>query len=85
MGLFKDLTERTIVVRPGEAAILDFPLIESHPSPSVTWQADDNPLPYSQKYADTDSHQLIILSADETDKNAYRLININYLLNVYSL
>lgn len=76
MGLFEDLSERTVSVQSGKAAILELPLIESHPSPSVTWQADDGPLPYNQQYANTGSHQLIILSVDESNQKAYRSVQI---------
>ncbi|KAK6637522.1 hypothetical protein RUM44_007944 [Polyplax serrata] len=72
MGAFEDLTERTMTVESGEAAILDLPLIESHPQPSVTWQSDTGPLPYDRKFAVTTNHQLVILSTSSDDQKAYR-------------
>lgn len=72
MGTFEDLTERTMTVESGEAAILDLPLIESHPQPSVTWQSDSGSLPYDLKFTITTNHQLVILSTSAVDQKAYR-------------
>lgn len=72
MGRFEDVSERTVQVSPGGAAILELPPIESHPAPSVTWQASDTPLPYDRKYAVTAQHQLVVLAADEGDEKAFR-------------
>lgn len=77
MGLFEDLTERHAQVQSGHPAILDLPPIESIPQPSVTWQAEEGPLNYDIKYAETTKNQLIILSADESDQKAYRARAIN--------
>ncbi|XP_067013442.2 protein sidekick isoform X2 [Anabrus simplex] len=80
MGLFEDLTEQTVSVESGEAAVLDFPAIESHPEPSVTWMADDGTNLYDRKFATTTDHKFIILSADETDEKAYRARATNTIL-----
>lgn len=63
-----------MTVESGEAAILDLPLIESHPQPSVTWQSDTGPLPYDRKFAVTTNHQLVILSTSSDDQKAYRYV-----------
>jgi hypothetical protein len=76
MGLFEDVSERTVQVVPGGAAMLELPPIESHPAPSVTWQTADAPLPYDRKFAVTGQHQLIVLAADEGDEKAYRCVMI---------
>ncbi|CAB3378147.1 Hypothetical predicted protein [Cloeon dipterum] len=73
MGQFEDVEEKTQVVQYGDAAILDLPLIESHPTPSVTWQIDNAPMPYDQKYVSTLQNQLVILSVNEGDEKAYRV------------
>ncbi|XP_059483916.1 protein sidekick [Neocloeon triangulifer] len=73
MGQFEDVEEKTQVVQYGSAAILDLPLIESHPLPSVTWQTEDAPVPYDRKYVVTLKNQLVILAADEEDEKSYRV------------
>ncbi|XP_075219912.1 sidekick cell adhesion molecule [Lycorma delicatula] len=72
MGVFEDQTERTIVVDWGHAAVLELPLISSHPEPLVFWQADDGTQLYDRKYAVTAKHELVILAASESDQKAYR-------------
>ncbi|KAI5697514.1 hypothetical protein M8J75_011594 [Diaphorina citri] len=72
MGVFEDMTERTVTVDSGQAAILDLPHIDSFPSPLVNWQSDDGRFPYDRKYFTTLKHQLIILSASSSDQKAYR-------------
>lgn len=76
MGLFEDLTERTVSVEAGKAAIIDLPPIESIPPPSVTWHTEDGAL-YDIKYAVTTKNQLVILSVDDTDQKPYRARAIN--------
>lgn len=76
MGQFEDLTERTVSVEFGGAAIIDLPPIESIPLPSVTWHTEDGPL-YDIKYGVTAKNQLVILSCDEDDQKAYRARAIN--------
>ncbi|KAF5272120.1 hypothetical protein FQA39_LY01202 [Lamprigera yunnana] len=77
MEVFKDLSEKHVTVDEGQAAILDLPTIESSPEPDVTWQTDEEPIPYAQKYAKSKANQLIILAADESDQKAYRARAIN--------
>lgn len=77
MGIFEDLTERHVSVQSGSPAILDLAPIESIPSPSVSWQGEEGPLNYDIKYAETTKNQLVILSADEDDRKAYRARAIN--------
>lgn len=74
MGTFEDLTEKSISVESGHPVIIDLPPIESNPPPEVTWDAEDRPLPYDIKYAVTRDNQLIILSSEESDQKAYRLV-----------
>ncbi|XP_073972084.1 sidekick cell adhesion molecule isoform X2 [Rhodnius prolixus] len=72
MGVFDDTRERTVQVRPGEAAILDLPSISSHPAPLVQWQADDGSQLFDRDYAISPSNQLIILAAKPSHQKAYR-------------
>lgn len=81
MGTFEDQTERTVTVEEGQAAILDLPMIDSFPEPDVTWQTDEGPIPYIQKYAKSKANQLVVLSAEESDMKAYRCVR-KYLLFV---
>ncbi|XP_065171276.1 protein sidekick-like isoform X3 [Atheta coriaria] len=77
MGVFENTTESTAAVEGGQAAILDLPYIKSSPEPQITWQTDEGPLLYSQKYAKSKSNQLIILSTDISDAKAYRARAMN--------
>lgn len=77
MGVFENMTESTISVNAGQAAILDLPPIQSSPEPEVTWQTDEGPLIYSQKYTKSRANQLIILSVDSNDQKSYRARAIN--------
>ncbi|KAK9504659.1 hypothetical protein O3M35_010943 [Rhynocoris fuscipes] len=72
MGVFDDVTERTVRVRPGEAAVLDLPPISSHPPPLVQWQTDDGSQLYDREYALSPSNQLIILAVKAAHQKAYR-------------
>lgn len=72
MGTFDKVTEETVTAESGRAAVLDFPHIESEPPPSVIWQDENGALRYDQKYAVTDEHQLVILSASHDDERSYR-------------
>lgn len=79
MGVFENTLEQTVEVESGRAAILEFPHIESEPPPSVIWQDEggvNGVLRYDQKYAITDKHELVILSASQDDQRAYRFVNI---------
>lgn len=71
MGVFKDQTEKVISVGYGEAAILELPPIESHPTPDVTWSTPDGPVPYGINYA-TSQRRLLILNAGDNDEDLYR-------------
>ena len=59
-------------VKLGHAAVFKFPNITSEPSPSVSWQSDDNSLLYGIKYAVTADNNLVILDADKGDEKQYR-------------
>lgn len=72
MGVFEDAGDTVVTADSGGAAILDLPYIESEPPPSVIWQDENGPLRYDHKYAVTDKHQLVILSASRDDERAYR-------------
>jgi protein sidekick len=74
---FQDLTERTVSVLAGHAAILDLALIDSVPKPQVTWLSSEGLLDYDIKYATTLDKQLIILSVSKKDEMAYRARAIN--------
>ncbi|XP_069695045.1 protein sidekick isoform X3 [Periplaneta americana] len=77
MGTFEDATERDVSVESGQAAVLDLPAIESHPTPLVTWFADGEAQLYDRKYAVTADNQLIILDASESDQKPYRAQAVN--------
>ncbi|XP_017852461.1 protein sidekick [Drosophila busckii] len=77
MGIFENVTEGRLSVVSGHAAIFDMPAIDSVPKPSVIWQTEEGSLNYNIKYAFTQSNQLIILSADEQDRKAYRARALN--------
>lgn len=77
MGTFQNQSEGRQTVVSGHAVILEMPQIDSTPPPSVMWQTDEGPLNYDIKYAFTPTNQLIILSADDTDRKAYRARAIN--------
>ena len=60
-------------VKAGHAAGFSFPQITSEPSPSVSWQSEDNSLLYGTKYAVTRDNSLVILDVDKGDEKRYRL------------
>ncbi|KAG8231180.1 hypothetical protein J437_LFUL007940, partial [Ladona fulva] len=80
MGSFEDTGDNVVSVKSGRAAILNMPVIRSHPMPAVSWVADDSKALYGTKYAAVTpqasvpdaTHQLVILSADSSDQKAYR-------------
>lgn len=72
MGIFDKQTEEIMTVRAGQAAILPFPSIKSSPTPDVTWQTDEGPMTYSQKYFKTKTNELVILATDKSDQKPYR-------------
>ncbi|XP_032667405.1 protein sidekick isoform X2 [Odontomachus brunneus] len=71
LGKFDDLTDRVVTVEYGNVAILELPLIESNPSPTVTWLSSDATELYGIKYAMID-HKLFILDAAKSDEGFYR-------------
>lgn len=77
MGVFSNASSHSISVNAGQAAILDLPPIQSSPEPQITWQTDDGPLVYSQKYSKSRSNQLVVLSADLSDQRSYRARAMN--------
>ncbi|XP_032597184.2 protein sidekick [Drosophila grimshawi] len=77
MGIFENVTEGRLTVVSGHPAVFDMPAIDSVPKPSVIWQTEEGPLNYDIKYAYTQANQLIILSADENDRKAYRARAMN--------
>lgn len=77
MGVFDNITDTVVSVESGRAAIIEFPHIESEPSPSVIWQDEHGALKYDQKYAVTGKHQLVILCANHEDERSYRVRAIN--------
>lgn len=78
MQILPDLTpfdsqeEKTVVVRSGDAAVLDLPPISSSPPPSILWQARDNSLLYGSKFALTSDFRQVILDVNSADQKAYR-------------
>jgi protein sidekick len=72
MTPFEETEEKTIIVRAGEAAVLDLPPIQSFPPPSILWQARDNSLLYGSKFATTGDFRQIILDVNSADQKAYR-------------
>ncbi|XP_017777837.1 PREDICTED: protein sidekick-like, partial [Nicrophorus vespilloides] len=77
MGVFENQTETSVSVKAGQAAILDLPYIESSPEPEIIWQTDEGLLMYSQKYTKSKTNQLIILSTESNDEQAYRARAMN--------
>ncbi|XP_076265168.1 sidekick cell adhesion molecule isoform X3 [Rhynchophorus ferrugineus] len=77
MDVFSDQNEATVSVKEGEAAIFNLPPIDSVPTPDVTWLTDEGVLAYAQKYVKTKKNQLVILSTEKSDQNAYRARAIN--------
>lgn len=77
-------TEDTVMtVQVGEAAVLSLPLLESYPTPSVTWMADDDFLLYGIKYAITDpDNEFVILAAQPSDMKTYSARITNTQLGV---
>ena len=63
-----------VQVQAGHAAVFSFPSITSEPSPSVSWQSEDNSLLYGTKYAVTRDNSLVILDVDKGDEKRYRLV-----------
>ena len=72
MTSFPASDDAPLSVVKGHAAVFKFPNITSQPSPSVSWQSDDNTLLYGTKYAITANNDLVILDVDESDAKRYR-------------
>lgn len=72
MTPFETQDEKTVVVRSGEAAVLELPPISSHPPPSILWQARDNSLLYGSKFASTSDFRQVILDVNSADQKSYR-------------
>jgi len=72
MSPFEETEEKTVIVRAGEAAVLELPPIKSFPPPSVSWQARDNSLLYGTKFATTGDFRQVILDVNSADQKAYR-------------
>ena len=72
MSSFKATPPQKIRVKAGHHVIFELPPVESVPTPSVTWQTEDNALLYGTKYAVTSNNKQIILSVDSSDQKRYR-------------
>ena len=72
MSSFKSTPPQKLRVKAGHSVIFELPPVESVPTPSVTWQTEDNTLLYGTKYAVTSDNRQIILSVDSTDQKRYR-------------
>ena len=72
MTSFPENSGGRVKVRLGHAAVFKFPNITSDPSPSVSWQSDDNTLLYGNQYAVTRDNNLVILNVDGSDVKRYR-------------
>lgn len=72
MSSFKATPPQKIRVKAGHHVIFELPPVESVPTPSVTWQTEDNALLYGTKYAVTSDNKQIILSVDSSDQKRYR-------------
>ncbi|ODM95509.1 Protein sidekick [Orchesella cincta] len=71
MSPFETQEEKTVVVRSGDAAVLELPPIQSNPPPSVLWQTRDNTLLYGSKFALTSDFKQVILDVNSADQKAY--------------
>lgn len=77
-----EVTDPIVKVERGQAAILDCPPIKSYPPPMVQWLTDDGTQLYDIKYASVaETHQLVVLSASDSDQKAYRSIEKEIHLN----
>ena len=72
MSSFKSTPPQKLRVKAGHSVIFELPPVESVPTPSVTWQTEDNALLYGTKYAVTSDNRQIILSVDSSDQKRYR-------------
>ena len=72
MSTFKATPPQKVRVKAGHSIIFELPPVDSVPTPSVTWQTEDNALLYGTKYAVTSDNRQIILSVDSSDQKRYR-------------
>ncbi|XP_035870614.1 protein sidekick-1 isoform X1 [Phyllostomus discolor] len=76
MGEFVDAAQRNTVPQ-GQAAVLRFPPISSHPRPQVTWFREGHKIIPSSRIAITLENQLVILAAEAGDAGAYYAQAVN--------
>ncbi|NXS16173.1 SDK1 protein, partial [Mystacornis crossleyi] len=76
MGDFMDTDQRKTVTE-GQAAVLNFPHILSHPRPQVTWFRDGHKIIPSSRIAITLENQLVILGTAVTDAGGYYVQAVN--------
>ncbi|XP_062359287.1 protein sidekick-1 [Cinclus cinclus] len=76
MGDFMD-TDQKKTVTEGQAAVLSFPHILSHPRPQVTWFRDGHKIIPSSRIAITLENQLVILGVSLTDAGGYYVQAVN--------
>ncbi len=71
MTPFETQEEKTVVVRSGDAAVLELPPLQSNPAPSVIWQTRDNTPIYGNKFALTSDFKQVILDVNAADQKSY--------------
>ncbi|KAM4892049.1 protein sidekick-1 [Sylvia borin] len=76
MGDFMDTDQRKTVTE-GQAAVLNFPHILSHPRPQVTWFRDGHKIIPSSRIAITLENQLVILGVSVADAGGYYVQAVN--------
>nr|KAF6448698.1 sidekick cell adhesion molecule 1 [Rousettus aegyptiacus] len=76
MGDFTDKEQRKVVAQ-GQAAVLDFPPIDSCPRPQVTWFREGHKIIPSSRIAITLENQLVILAVTPSDAGAYYVQAVN--------
>ncbi|XP_005054485.1 PREDICTED: protein sidekick-1 [Ficedula albicollis] len=76
MGDFMDTDQRKTVTE-GQAAVLNFPHILSHPQPQVMWFRDGYKIIPSNRIAITLENQLVILGVSLTDAGSYYVQAVN--------
>uniref|UniRef100_A0A8C6YM20 Sidekick cell adhesion molecule 1 n=2 Tax=Nothoprocta perdicaria TaxID=30464 RepID=A0A8C6YM20_NOTPE len=76
MGNFVDANQRKTVTE-GQAAVLDFLHISSHPRPQVTWFRDGHKIIPSSRIAITLENQLVVLATSAADAGGYYAQAVN--------
>uniref|UniRef100_A0A8D2MKD3 Sidekick cell adhesion molecule 1 n=1 Tax=Zonotrichia albicollis TaxID=44394 RepID=A0A8D2MKD3_ZONAL len=71
------MSERGKTVTEGQAAVLNFPHILSHPRPQVTWFRDGHKIIPSSRIAITLENQLVILGVSLMDAGGYYVQAVN--------